>query len=163
MNLVRRQLEQPSESECGRDGDQVGDDAECREDDERRAEDLVQRGEVTSRAVLRDELHERARIAEVEHRKIRGDRRRQHPQAVGRRAQVRHVEWQHDEAEDGFDADRHVPRRHVTRNGQRLAFCVVRAQRNGNGVAHCAPFLATMTLTVSRRIVRSNTSDRCLM
>ena len=88
-------------------------------DDRERAQNFVERPRIAPRPVLRDETHQRAAIAEVEHREIRGERRRQHPQPVRRHAEVREVERQHDEAEDGVDEVREVARRDVVGHDRR--------------------------------------------
>ena len=143
------------------DRDQIRQRAERGEDDERRAEDLVQCRVVAAGAVLGDELDQRARVAHVEHREVGGDRRGEHPQAVGRRAEVRDVERQDDQPQRGFDADCQVAGRDVARHRQ--GFVGIERGRGRSGGGHCAPFRQTITLTVSTRMVRSKTSDRCFM
>src|SRR5262249_7691189 len=71
------------------------------------------RSVVTPGAVLRDELDERAAVAEVEDAKKPGDRGRQRPEAVGDLAEVRDVEWQHHQADEAIDEDRDVSRADV--------------------------------------------------
>ena len=87
--LRRRDPEDVLEVERQPDHDQVGEHAEPGEDEEQRAGDLVQRPRVAVGAVLRDELDHRAAVAEVEDREVDGHAGREHPQAVGLRAQVR--------------------------------------------------------------------------
>ena len=104
-HLIGRELGDEVEVDGNHDHDQVGDRADARIDEREGAQDLVERARVPFRAVLRHEADERAAIAEIEHREIDGEGRRQHPQPVRRHAEMREVEGQHHDAENGVDDD----------------------------------------------------------
>ena len=164
IHLVGGELEEPVDVDRQHDRDEIRDRAERCEDRVRRAEDLVEGAQIPPRAILRDELHERARIAHVENREVGRHRRREHPQAVGGLAEMRHVEGQHHEADDHLDQDRDVPGGDIARDGQRLFRRRRAEQRQLFGRwGHLAPFPERITFTVSITIVRSKTIDRCLM
>ena len=85
--------------------------------------------------------------------------------AVRRHPEMRQVERQHDEAENGVDEVREVAGRDVVRDDRHRA-AVVSPQPGGASLRrrrrHWAPLPKRMTFTVSKTIVRSKTSDRCL-
>src|SRR5262249_25900246 len=64
----------------------------------------------------RDELDQRAAVTEIEYAEKPGDRGREGPEAVGSFAEVRHVEWQHHQADEAIDEDRDVARADVPRD-----------------------------------------------
>ena len=162
--LIRRQAEGVLDVEGQEHEDAVGDHADHAEDDEQRAGDVVEAAGVALGAILRDELDDRAAEPEVEDREIRRHRRGQHPQAVGRRAEVGHVERQQHQADQRVEDDRHVARRHVARHRRELAIVVAPHRvRRVRSARHLAPFPKRITLTVSSTMVRSKTIDRCLM
>ncbi len=104
------------------------------EDHEQRGQDVVDGLGIALGAVVRDELDERAAVAEIENREVGGDRGRDHPEAVPVLAQLRNVE-----GED--DAGRGPPRlrwlgiecRHCAR--WRAARCRIRPTASGRGRA----------------------------
>ena len=102
-NLIGRELGDEVEVDGNHDDDQVGDHADGRVDEREGAQDFVERARIPFRAVLRHEADERSAVAEIEHREIDGEGRRQHPQPVRRHAEMREVERQHHDAEDGVD------------------------------------------------------------
>jgi hypothetical protein len=162
FSLRRGDLEEMIEVERDARRGRVGDEPHAREHEEERARDLVQRLDVPVGAVLRHELDERPGIPEIEHGEVHGDRSEQHPEPVLRGAEVRQVEREHDQADDRLHEDRHVPGRDVPRDGDDLPLAA-----GGPGAlavsAHAAPFRKSTTLTVSKTMVRSKNTERCLM
>ena len=99
--------------------------------------------------------------------------RRQHPQAVRVLAQVMQVERQHHQADEHLGGDGKVAGRDVAGDGRQRPPIVGRPLcrrgrrlargRPRRGVGHAAPFPNSTTLTVSKTMVRSKMTDRCLM
>src|SRR4029079_9872937 len=127
-----------------------------------RADDLVQAAYVTPRAILGDELRDRSAVTEIADRKVGRDRRGEHPQAVSRRPEVPDVEGEHEQSDDRIDDDDEVAGEDVARHPRELVLV-----GSPDGLLcrrhHFAPFPERITFTVSSTIVRSNTTDRCLM
>src|SRR4029079_15303296 len=100
--------------------------------------------------------------AEIEHGKMHRDRSEQHPEAVVGDPEMREVERQHHETDDGLGDDRQIPRRNVAGDGDDLSFAPRRPGAFAVA-AHAAPLPKRTTLTVSNTIVRSKNTERCLM
>ncbi len=162
-HLVRCQREEAADVERDEHEHRVRDQAEDAEDDEQRAGNLVQAAGIALGAVMGDEPDDRAAESQVEDREVGGHRRRQHPEAVGRRSEVVDVEGEQHQADEGIGRDGEIAGRDVARHGDELAIVAPDRVVLVHRPRHLAPFPNRITLTVSSTIVRSKTIDRCLM
>ncbi len=143
------------------DHDAEGDHAYGCEDEHQRAGKLADGRSLPARPVLRDEPFHGAAVPEVQHGEVGNHRRCQHPQPVVGGSQVPHVDGEHHEAEQDLDRQRDVAAGHVQGDGAALVGLLPDHLGRGH-VRHLAPLAKSTTFTVSKRIVRSNVSDRCL-
>ena len=137
-------------------------DSDAREHHEHRAQDLVQRVALTPGPILRDELHERTAVPQIEDREVHRDRRGQRPQPVRQRPQVGDVEGHHQDTDRRIHADGDVASGQVARHQLERPVPGTPDTRLVRS-AHCAPFPERITFTVSNTMVRSKKIDMCLM